>query len=95
MSKENPRIELSGLKTMIVGFMPPVETTEFAPSTFATALDTNEVLVDSAEPSLNSSSSGIGVRKNRKAMGKMSCRSVSRLKSTSTSPAVNIGNVRM
>ena len=95
MSKENPRIELSGLVTMIVGFMPLVETNEFAPNRFAAALDTSEVVVDSAELSLNSSSSGMGVRKNRKSIGKVSCRSVSRLKSTSTSPAVNIGIVRM
>ena len=52
-------------------------------------------LVDNMELSLNSSSSGIGMRKKRKSIGKMSCRSVSRLKSTSISPAVNIGNVRM
>ena len=95
MSKENPRIELSGLVTMIVGFMPLVETTEFAPNRFAAALDTSELLVDNTELSLNSSSSGIGVRKNRKSIGKMSCRSVSRLKSINTSPAVNIGNVTM
>ena len=85
----------AGLVTIIVGFMPLVESTEFPPNRFAATLDTSELVVDSAELSLNSSSSGIGVRKNRKSIGKMSCRSVSRLKSINTSPAVNIGIVRM
>ena len=82
---------LLALVIIIVGLPYSLESIDGTPKAFTIAYEASELMMDSVVPNPVRISEGGGIRKIRKAIGNISCRSVCGLNIMRISPAVNIG----